>query len=314
MPPFVRQGHQWPAIQQPPNAYADRLYYDSVVTTGGLQTGHFESNGLALRAEKEIRQVYEQSLKEQATQTQAFKNDKDALLKRQRNGTAAQKLKNPFAENPNVVDLRQLGESAGTPKLLRVADPKQPSEFDFPKDIITAKEPEGSDAGDVWDAGLYARVLMRKATVTLKPYQQEEVEKITAEDGWVIVARDLDGKWKPLAVNTISRRDDNPYGMHWQILLPNGKNIGYASGNKTSLDGKLLPNIGSESGKQYKGVVASGRNGEKMTEAVNIVKARWDERYIADPDGQRYNGGSHNCQNFTGEVLREYQRLLSEQH
>jgi hypothetical protein len=333
MSPQLRQGLPRPGMP-PPDAHDDRLYYDGNVTVGGLQTRHFESNGLAARAEawgKEMKQIDEQSLKKQAAQTQAFENDKNALLNSQGNGPALQQLKNVFAEDtawdspakgrgdssvndPNVVDLRHLGDSPGTPDLLRKPDPKQPSEYDIPRNEKTAKKT--ADSGDdlVLGSTLARAIATKDATVTLKPYQQEEVEKITAENGWVIAARDLDGTAAPYIVNKISGREDNPYGMHWQILLPNGESVGYFNGTRTGQDGKALPNIKSESGAQYKGVVANGKNGAAMTEAVRNVKARWEERYITDPEGQSYSAGSHNCQDFTGEVLREYQSLLSNKH
>lgn len=315
----------------------DRLYYDGTVTAGGLQTHHFESNGLAARAEswgREMKQVDEQSRAKQAAQAQAFEKDKAALLTSQSNGPALLQLNNVFADDtawdslskgnestvandPNVVDLRHLGNTPGMPGLLRTPDPKNPSEYDFPKDGKAANEPlkkmEKSGDDFIFGSTLARAVATKDATVTLKPYEQEEVEKITAENGWVIAARDLDGTVAPYMVNKLSGRDDNPYGMHWQILLPNGESVGYFNGTATGADGKLLPNIKSESGAQYKGVVASGRDGAAMAEAVKNVKAGWEERYLADPDGQGYDAGSRNCQDFTGDVLREYQRLLSKE-
>jgi hypothetical protein len=324
-------------MQQPPDAHDDRLYYDGAVTAGSLRTRHFEADGLAARAEawgKEMKQVDAKSRAQQAAQAQAFEKDKNALLNSQGNGTALQQLRNVFdddaawdspskgkgsssANDPNVVDFRHLGEAPGTPDLLRKPDPKQPSEYDIPRDgsapKLPAKETEGS-ISDFINLSTRARLNATKdATAALKPYQQEEVEKITAEGGWVIAARDLDSWVGRTAVNLKTGRDDNPYGMHWQILLPNGENAGYTAGTTTGQDGKVLPNIKSESGAQYKGIVASGKNGAAMTEAVQNVKDRWEEKYITDPEGQGYNAGAHNCQDFTGDVLREYQRLLSKE-
>lgn len=316
--------------RSPDEPQDDRLYYDGTVTAGGLRTRHFESNGLAARAEawgKEMKQVNEQSLKKQQTQAQAFENDKNALLNSPGNGAARQQLRNVFADeaawdspsksggDPNGVDLRHLGDSPGTPALLRKPEPKQPSEYDFQKESAAAKESpkagDGTEKDLILGSTLARAIATKDATVTLKPYQPEEVAKITAENGWVIAARDLDGKAAPYVVNKLSGRDDNPYGMHWQILLPNGESVGYFNGTAAGQDGKTLPNIKSETGAQYKGVVASGKNGAVMTEAVKNVKARWEEKYLSDPEGQSYNAGAHNCQDFTGDVLREYQRLLS---
>lgn len=292
-----------------PAKYDDKPYYDDPNTTDGLQPCDVDPHGLA----DALAKIWELNRKNKESQIQELENDKISLL----NGTASQKLKNPFADDPNVVDLRQLGDSAGTPDLLRRPEPKQPSEYDIPRDgsapKLPVKETEGS-LSDFVNVPTIAKLIAAKdATVTLKPYQQEEVEKITAEDGWVIAARDLNSRVGTTVVNLTAWRDDSPYGMHWQILLPNGKNDGYTAGTRIE-DGKVLPNFKSDSNTQYKGIVASGKNGAAMRVAVQNVKARWDEKYITDPEGQAYNAGSHNCQDFTGDVLKEYQRLLSTQH
>jgi hypothetical protein len=293
----------------------DRLYYDGIETRGGLKTRHFDPDGLAARAEKwgqEMRQVDEQTQKKKDALARSLDNDKKDLLEKDGKPIALPQLKNPFANDPNVVDLRHLGNSPGTPDLL---NQKQPSDYDILRNGKAPKVlPESADDLVYYSTlagALEARVNATKdATITLKPYHQEEVEKITTENGWVIAARDLEDTTIKKALK-ISGKEDNPYGMHWQIMLPNGKNIGYFDGTSTGEDGKVLPNIKSEHGSQYKGIVASGKNGAAMNEAVRNVEAKWKNQYVTDPEGQRYNAGSHNCQDFTGDVLREYQRLLS---
>ena len=313
--------------EAPPPRPADTpLYYDSPETgPGKLRTRHFETNGLPSKAEawgKEMEERYRKRMKEQE---QSFEKKKEEVQKDPPESTTQPTIRNPFANDPNVVDLSCLGNAPGTPDLLRQPEEKQPSEYDFPagspngKSFATQTDEGWQDMIPAWGSTLSRASATWNASVTVVPYEPTVAKEILNNGGWVIAARDLDNAFFDLiptkaGVNFITGREDNPYGMHWQIQLPDGQNVGYFNGIRTGEYGNPLPNIKSDSNTQYKGMIASGSDARKMTEAVANVKARWDAQFTADPEGHGYDSGSRNCQDFTGEVLREYNRLMSTQH
>ena len=104
--PFHGPGNMYRQPVQPQSD--DRLYYDGIETRGGLKTRHFDPDGLAARAEKwgqEMRQVDEQSQKKKDALALSLENDKKNLLEKDGKAIALPQLKNPFADDPNVVDL-----------------------------------------------------------------------------------------------------------------------------------------------------------------------------------------------------------------
>jgi hypothetical protein len=121
--PLPGPGNKQP--QPVPGQTDDRLYYDGIVTPGGLKTRHFEADGLPARAEKwgkEMRQVDEESQKKKDALARSLDNDKKNLLEKDGSAIALPQLKNPFADDPNVVDLRE--PTKPTPSIPPMGDEK----------------------------------------------------------------------------------------------------------------------------------------------------------------------------------------------
>lgn len=173
---------------------------------------------------------------------------------------------------------------------------------------------EKLDKGSEEGGALWAKVgETRKAEISLRTFDAEEVGRVLKEEqGWVIAARPL-ADWKARnAIAGVAGREDNPYGMHWQIFLPGAVDIGLFAGDVQDDSGKSLLNIGADpTGRNYTGVVASGKNGALMKQAALAVKDRWNTQYYERPSEQGYSAGMRNCQDYVGEVLREYHRLLA---
>jgi DNA-directed RNA polymerase subunit RPC12/RpoP len=134
---FVQPANPKPTPQTKPklqaiNPFGDFLFKDVPIipVNGKLQTRHLDPNGLAVKAEewgKEMKQVDDQSRQKQEDVRKKFEQDKeDAIKKPGSTGPAMQQLKNPFADDANVVDLR--GSKTLTPKLLNDDDPKSSGE------------------------------------------------------------------------------------------------------------------------------------------------------------------------------------------
>lgn len=117
MSPQLHQNLPQSTTYQPPDAHDARLYYDGPVTAGGLQTRHFDPDGMAARVEalvKERKQVNEQSLKKQEARSQAFENDKYEILNSQKTGPTLhvfeedsnlEKKRDDWLNQPNGQDL-----------------------------------------------------------------------------------------------------------------------------------------------------------------------------------------------------------------
>lgn len=124
----IPPAHGKPRLK-PIDPFGDYLFYDVPIVPedGKLKPKHLDPEGLAAKAEawgKEMKQVDEQTRKKQQAQAESFEREKQALLDHPR-----QKLANPYANDPNIVDLR--GIANPTPDLLRKNEPAPapPKEF-----------------------------------------------------------------------------------------------------------------------------------------------------------------------------------------
>lgn len=317
--------------------FGDYLFYDVPINPedGKLQTRHFDPDGLPARAEewsKQMRQMDEQARQKQQSQAQDFERNKQDILKSidasRSNGSAMQQLKNVYADDkawdtgtksggktpggdPNVVDLS--GVSNPTVQSLKGSDPGLSLKVNPPPPPAVEGAPTTSLLKTAADTLINWDALQAKSDITkvMTPYEADKVDKIRAEGGWVIVARDLAD---PTAAGLTNWKvgEDNPYGKHWQMLLPGGENVGYF-GETKGADGAVRVSIGADKNTvpAYTGTIAAGKDGAVMAEAVKNVQTRWEQKFAADPDANRYNLYSHNCQSFTGELLQEYNRLLA---
>ncbi len=112
---------------KPINPFGNSVFTNPTITpdNGKLKTAHFDSEGLAAKAEawgKEMKQADDQSRQKQEAQAQEFERKKQEALKGRGAGHALGQLKNIYADgdawngDSSVVDLR--GKTNLTPKLL----------------------------------------------------------------------------------------------------------------------------------------------------------------------------------------------------